>query len=325
MGLFEEYCRDPTVTYRVPASPPGDPLEHPPDGSEGFGRLTDFAAWLWSSKPGLSGDTIAQYISTVRQSVAVVVNWEFRLTPILRKFVFRLRQQPRQRHHRLPATVELVKRVVDDASIPLGTRVAVLVAYNCLLRVGEYCSERAHSFRVGATLLGRHVVWDRGAGAYRLHIPHSKSDRYNVGDDMYIHANTADPYCPAAALRLYINSEPLAAVGDEPFFVKRLRNGNPSYVTPSDIAAALKKHAVVCGIPVDRVSSHSLRIGACFEMATAGVDWETIAVRGRWSQASLTGMAQRYAQMSKQRLVRTAAALSLSKPVALWAVPLRCE
>ena len=99
----------------------------------------------------------------------------------------------------------------------------------------------------------------------------------------------------------------------QPFFCKRIHGGTLSFVTKEDISKALKAHASLVGLDADRISSHSLRIGAAFEMANAGVDWETIGVRGRWSPLSVSGMAQMYARMSTQRLAKVASALSLSK------------
>lgn len=311
LAWFSRYCDD--VGYAVPASPFADPLELPThEGSPPVGRLFDFCAWLWLNCNDLAGASVDTYISAVRSACAARYNWEFIRSPVLSHYLERAKQAPRERTFRHPVSVQLVRAVFDDKRISLGVRTAVLVAYQALLRGSEYTSRFAKRIQ-GHFLSCADVRWIKNMRAFAVRVRHSKSDRYNSGEDIFVVAVDGDPYCPAAAIRAYIKQEPAASMPGQPFFCKRMRNGAVSFVTKDDISKALKAHAGAVGLEAERISSHSLRVGAAFELANAGVDWETIGVRGRWSPLSVTGMAQMYARMSTQRLAKVASALSLSK------------
>jgi hypothetical protein len=279
-----------------------------------MGRLVHFAGWLLAAMPNASPDSISNYVSTVRQRCAAQYNWEFIYPPVLRHFFHRKRQQPRQRRYRDPAPVALIKAVFDDASIQLGVRTAVLVAYQALLRGREYCSARARSLQRG--LASADVRWVSHAQHFVLKVS-GKSDMYNQGELIPIQrdpvaAVAGAEYCPVRALQTYIAAEPASRVPGQAFFVKRV-DGRPSNVVVDDVSQALKKHATRLGCNVERISSHSIRVGAAFQLASAGVDWQTIGVRGRWSPVATSKMAQMYARMSTQRLDRIASALSLAQ------------
>ena len=129
-------------------------------------------------------------------------------------------------------------------------------------------------------------------------------------------------FCPVKALRNYLRIHPAGGEPDSPLFLRRSGPQRAVCVTPADVSQALKTHAAAAGLDPDLVSTHSLRIGGAFELADAGVDWETIGVMGRWSQLTITGMKERYARMSVQRKRNAARALDLSKPRSTWARPL---
>lgn len=293
-----------------------DALEISALGREPLGRLWDFTCWLVADRPGIKGSTISQYVSTVRQFLYDYTGYLCSLSGLLSKYMLRLRQAPSERRHRFPAPVGLVRRVVDDASIPLGVRVAVLCAYTALLRGGEICSTRADLATATFSLRADHVCWSADMGGYAIYIARSKGDRYNVGKYTYITINPGDPYCPAAAISWYLQTEPLARrTGLHPFFVRRDANGKAFAVTKHDIACALKAHSAEFGLPLDRVSGHSLRIGGCFQLISSGASWQDVAVRGGWSLEATNRMVPMYAQWSVQRVTALSGALSLNMPV----------
>ncbi len=313
MGWFGRYCAQ--VGYTVPIGPAYDPLEvQAMDGSAPLGRLVHFTGWLLAALPNASPDSISGYVSTVRQRCAALYNWEFIFPPVLRHFFHRKRQQPRQRRYRDPAPVALIKAVFDDGSIQIGIRTAILVAYQALLRAREFCSERARSLQRG--LASTDVKWVSHAQHFVVKVS-GKSDMYNQGELVPIQrdpvaAVAGADYCPVRAMQAYIAAEPASRLPGQAFFIKRV-DGRPSNVVVDDVSQALKKHAAGLGCNVERISSHSIRIGAAFQLASAGVDWQTIGVRGRWSPVSTSKMAQMYARMSTQRLDRVASALSLAQ------------
>lgn len=328
MVYFRHYCAH--AGYTVPTRLADDPLEVSHDGSPSrcIGRLAVFAGWLRIHYPKLAGVTIEQYVSGVRSFVELDAGFKYSNHPALTKGLKRFRQAPSVsiKRERDPATLALIRAVVDSESVSLGIKVGVLVAYKLMLRGGEYTSAGHHADPTEATLCGSDVRWSDTMGGFAIRIPHSKADIYNAGVDKYILPSDAgDPYCPVLWLRRSLLEEPLASVADGPFFVSRTSRGT-SFVTVGDISRVLKAHCVGVGLDPSRISSHSLRIGAAFELANAGVSWPDIGVLGRWSPSGLGRMELRYARMpvSVDRLRRAAAALSLTKPVSKHAVFPRC-
>lgn len=312
LSHFGRYCTD--IGYSVPTHAALDPLERPADGSPGLGRLFDFVGWLWDER-SISPATTRGYVSTVRAHFYTMRGWRFLESPLLAKFLLREAQRPTsdEKRFRFPATKRLIQLVAADETIAIGTRAAILTAWDGMLRASEYCSSGASTFTKDATLLGKHVTWSKTVGGWKLFIAHSKGDRYNQGKDMFFVPRTdGDSYCAARALRFYYESEERAcAAPDRPFFCKRDRHNAVSYVTRDNVSAALKRHAAAAGLPVDRISSHSIRIGAAFSMANGKVDWNTIIHRGRWSPESGARMVIMYARMSRERLQEGTDALAI--------------
>jgi hypothetical protein len=265
---------------------------------------------------------VSQYISTISEACAVRVNWRFKRTAVTDAYLHRNRQTPREPRIRQPATIKLIRAVFSDRTIDIGVRTAALLAYSTLLRASEYTSPSAHAAPGQATLRVRDVKFSSDGTTAALRIPHSKSDVYNQGCWVHVMASDNPRFCPVKALRDYVRAHPSGGEPDSPLFLRRSGTQRAVCVTPADVSQALKTHAAAAGLDPDLVSTHSLRIGGAFELADAGVDWETIGVMGRWSQLTITGMKERYARMSVQRKRNAARALDLSKPRSAWARPL---
>lgn len=283
-----------------------DTLEADPSSD---GRIGDFLGWLWHRKPHLAGVTVCSYVSTLRSHCARLVNWQFRYSIRITQYLTRIKQAPREHRFKLPATKQLVRLVAMDTALSMSVRVAVLLAFNKLLRCSEYCSESAS--KPMATLLSEHVQWSDQLGCFVIRIARSKSDRTNSGQTVNVYPQPADgAFCPVSAIRQYMAGEPLTKKKGHPFFVRRV-GGNPLFVTRLDVTNALKKQAQAAALPVERVSSHSLRIGGAFAMANAGVSMQLIASIGRWSGQSAERMVALYTRMSAGRVVAASGALSL--------------
>ena len=333
--LFRRYCDH--SNYRVPLAHAHDSEEFPSDGAAGAGRLYHFACWLAEFHGHYHGATVSGILSTVRAHIAAIRNWSFIRSPILSLYLHRLRQQPRQAtvssssrasgslvpapdRIRQPATVSLVKRVVVDPSIDFGVRTAVLALYSTLCRGSELCARTAFEAPSQRSVLSRDVTWSSNMCAFRIAVPHSKTDTYNTGSAVYISHVPGDPLSPALVLDRYRESEPLTRSALSRFFIKRSSSGVPSCVTLSDVSGALKHHAAACGLDPTRISCHSLRIGGAFQLISGGLSHEAVAVRGRWSLRQFSSMVARYAQTSKQTIDAAAGALSLSMPAARIAI-----
>ncbi len=262
---------------------------------------------LLVTKPRLSGASVSSYIGAARSHLSVVYDFDFRRGPLLSQTLHRLKQVPVAKHHRVPCTPELIRLVVSDASLPLALRAAVALAWSLLLRASEYLSDGTGSFAQAATLLGRHVTVDPTTGGFRLFVPASKGDVFNSGTTHHL-VPVSDELCPVRLLRMFLAHRQAQGIAvDKPLFTLDDRR----YLTRDHVSAALKAKAPLVGLPVDRTSSHGIRIGGAFCLANRGVPFAQIQQMGRWKGRN---MAILYAQMSVSRRTVAAEALRLSDP-----------
>lgn len=268
---------------------------------------------------GITAATASKHISAASKYLSITHNLQYPRSPLLNQVLHRLQSLPTAKQYRLPVTKELVFAVASDTTLDLAIRAAVVLAFTGLLRCSEYCSPVAlpstlasRPLAVQASVFQRqHFSWNTNlttpgvdGHGFNTHIPHSKSDRYNNGVALP-YVPRADDLCPVRWMRLYLASAPSGSPS-QPFFT--LRNGR--FLTRDKISEALQKHAEACGLPPDRISSHSLRIGGIFAMANGGASFETISALARWAPSSAPAMSLLYARMSVGRLAPAQAALA---------------
>ena len=276
------------------------------------GVMLQFVGWLLHAKPNISGDTLANYCSRARAHLGRVLGQTPPSTALYERVLLRLRQVPTVKLSRVAVTVPVIRDIVADESSPLALRAAIAVAWSNLLRSREYLAEFTASFNPASTLLRRHVRPGAAPGSFDVTIVHSKSDTYNSGTDIHIVQTATDDTCPAQWLHRFLQHRDRQHLSwDTPLF----SYDDGTFVTREHVTAVLRRHAPAHGLPADRVSSHSIRIGGCFRLANAGVDWETIAlaVVGRWTSNAMPLM---YARMSLQRMTTAAKALALDPATA---------
>jgi len=290
--------------------------------------LFDFVGWIQSGRDvPLTAGTLRGYIGTIRKRLGVIHGWKYPNSTILDAYLEATAKLPPDPAHprrepRLPCTKRLIALVSADPTIDIAIRTAILVAWECMLRSREYVSERA----LGrpdpiATLCGQHVRTIEAGDGIALRIVHSKSDRNNEGSSMFFFRRN-DSHCPVAAITEYVRQRPSAVLHNEAFFRKVVAGGRVSNVTRTDINNALQRHASAAGLDPARVTSHSIRIGAAWEMANAGVSWQHIQVRGRWSGETISAMTVMYARMSKERILTGSAALNVDNAAVSASTPL---
>lgn len=258
------------------------------------GRLFAFAGWLRNYNPCLSGDTIDGYISTLRQRLLVIAPWiPWKRTPVLDGYVKRMRQQPRQRRYKEPINRSVIRGIAEDTTLDPAIRVAVVLAFYGLWRVGDFTYQYRH--KVKPTELRRSDV-TINSNSMSIHIKRSKSDHYNAGDDHHFNA-TNNKHCPVKLMRQFLAIQPHLPQ-DAPLFI--MLDGRNLH--RRDIDAAIKKHVHIIGIDPSFVATHSIRIGGAFEMKDRGVDWHTIVARARWKPITAEKMLLLYTRMSQSRL-----------------------
>lgn len=201
-----------------------------------------------------------------------------------------------------------------DASIDIGTRTAILLAWNGLLRVSEYTADSEWQALPQFTLMSQDIVpyvagTQRG---YKIRLKRSKADRYNAGSWHFFPEQPGDELCPVQALNRYWRECPDANRPNLPAFTRRgVRSPRMRYrVSRDDISDALKRTATSIGLDPTFISSHSLRIGGAFHLADAGLAMSAIQLRGRWSQRGANEVALMYTRLSTIRAQAIADAFS---------------
>lgn len=274
------------------------------------GRLTDFCRWLYERAPTNAASTHHGYCSTIRAHFKAKVNWEFIYTPLLSRYFSKSAKLSRDRMFRDPAMRRLLTLVYCDGSIPLGARTAIVLAWNGLLRVSEYIADTDWSLPAKRpyNLMAEDV--ERFSTptfeGFRVKIKRQKTDAYNQSMWQYYARRPGDILCPVTALEAYRAVEPLASTPGMPLFVRRgCSAGVPAAWTPvsrSDLNQALKKWASSPNLSPDFISTHSLRVGGAFQMASAGCSIELIQIRGRWSARGSNEIALMYTRMDSERV-----------------------
>lgn len=270
----------------------------------------------------VNGNTVANYISAVHASLS---RWFIEPPPqsmLAWDLVHRLKQLPSaQPRFRDAASPDLVQSVLSDSSLDMGVRTTVLLMWFLSSRISEVIAPSATSFDASYTLLRRDVEF-LDTTHVRLFVPHSKSDRFNNGSNVFI-AATGGQFCPVALLRQYLasthNFDPASPL---------LRRLDGSNVTRSSVVAALKKHASKIGLDPRFISSHSLRSGSATKMASEGLQLADILLQGRWASEEAC---LKYLRMTIGRVDRISSALSLNKsdtsgvanPISTVLLPLR--
>ena len=291
---FDAYCAD--VGYSIPSNFALDPLELPPVGSPRHGRLLHLAQWIHSTR-GIGASSISNYISSIRKIIAVRTSYLLVRSPLLEQFLKRLRQSSPPGRKTLPANKRLLQLVCADPLIDPAVKVGVLLAFNGLLRVSEYCS---HTIRPAATPLRRMQRDDvrvAPAGSYFSARIFGKSDMFNHGPEMQFPEKPGDSHCVVARLRTYLTWRDARYSPSQPLLIR----SSGLFVVRKDIDAALKKHSLDAGLRPSQVSTHSLRYGGAFELVDNGASWEEVIARGRWRSDDAKRLAMQYSNFSKKR------------------------
>jgi hypothetical protein len=124
----------------------------------------------------------------------------------------------------------------------------------------------------------------------------------NLGDVFFI-SPTGGAGCPVQLFsRFWKATSHLPS--SEPLF----RHVDGRLVSRATITAALRRHGQLVGVPVEYLSTHSLRIGSATALASAGLSLADIMMAGRWAS---TDSALKYLRLTLPRAERFMDAMSL--------------
>ncbi|KAG5281822.1 hypothetical protein AALO_G00049190 [Alosa alosa] len=193
------------------------------------------------------------------------------------------KESPRGNDKCLPFTLPLVNTIIsrlrEGCFGPYTDQMletVILTAFFGFLRGGEISSRTCffdpnHDLTISDVSINDHH--------FTLFLKHSKSDRNSEGVVVYIsESNTV--FCPLSSMLTYLRSRPRAGP-QEPLFVTQ--EGKP--MSRAWFASHLRLLCQFCGLPPDRYTAHSLRIGAA-TTAAASAPVSTLKAMGRWTSTA---------------------------------------
>ena len=213
--------------------------------------------------------------------------------PILRKCLRAIRRATRYRPRRklavTPQFIKLLKRgldLCDPSQVELFA--AITLAYHGLLRNSEYTRKRRTDGKFSATLLRcdivvitldgeRNVFQGRQRRALQVNVRASKGDVFGTGAYVII-PETGSEICPVDAYEAACTARPTQRPQDPAF----ARDGK-HVLRYQDVAKAIKKAGVACGMNAVDLGTHSLRSGGASCLAECGASDEVVKAYGRWA------------------------------------------
>lgn len=213
------------------------------------------------------------------------------------------KQNPQGNDCRLPMTPSLLQTIISRLRegcfchySDLLMETMLLTAFYGFLRGGEFCTRTidfnpAHHLTISDVGFHSHY--------FTLFLKHSKADRDGNGACIYV-SETNDGFCPLSSMSAYMRSRP-GAGQLEPLFLTS--EGKP--VSRAWFAAHLRLLCQHCGLPLERYTAHSLRIGAA-TTAAATTPISTLKAMGRWSSSAY----ERYLRPDARAILNAQKAMS---------------
>ena len=289
-----------------------------------------FAVWMFYYR-GLSFQTIKTYIAGV--SFILFVNHLIPATlwhPHLNRIVKGIEREcamesPIYRHTKLPFTRNMaaiaLEHILDNGSIfeLRAIYAAICLALMFLFRRSEFLTDARGQGKVvdgkTVTLLSDDVFLWYGDVAYPAHskriplappeflsmfLPRSKGDPMGKGATRFFPANPNCSTCLVKIVHAYLLEANLSP-GQHLF-------AGPKFVVSIDIfSQTLKATATYIGLPANRVSIHSVRVGGLVALFAANVPDDAKMLAGRWA-SNLSFIA--YARATMQQYTWIASALN---------------
>jgi hypothetical protein len=215
---------------------------------------------------------------------------------------------------KLPVEVDipeyLVQRGLHPAASPRETAVGdlALIAFYYLLRIGEYTvkgtrneSKQTQQFKLADVTFFKkdtngslrqlprqaHKDLIMAADSATLKLDNQKNGWHGVC--IHHESNSQEAFDPVRALGRRVLHIRAHAPGDEAIFLSAVfQDGARSDISDKDIRAALKvaasalNYPMTRGIPIERIDTHSLRIGGANALSLAGYSDRHIQKLGRW-------------------------------------------
>lgn len=208
---------------------------------------------------------------------------------------------------RLPLTISLVHKLVSrlrqgcfSPYIDTMLEAVLLMAFYGFLRCGEYTT-RTLSFNSQHDLTFSDLSLEEHM--YSIFLKHSKSDRSCQGTQIII-AKTNTTFCPFSSMMRYLQHRSPTLRSAPLFIIDGVKPMSRSW-----FALKLRDLCLSCGLPPERYSPHSLRIGAA-TTAALHLPTSTLKSLGRWSSSAY----QRYVRLHKKEILSAQKLMSSCTP-----------
>ncbi|ETM48748.1 hypothetical protein L914_06770, partial [Phytophthora nicotianae] len=250
---------------------------------------------------GVRSQTLRDVTTSAPGSDGIVVGFRPHLQPQHELVLQGMRRLSPHRNHHGAVSVEMLKRIAAVADMSIAQHrvicgAAVLGFFFCL-RGAEFLSSRGK----------RHVYCLQVQDVAIFDALGSKTDKYKTASSNGISTSRSlcksdqAPVCPVfAALLLLRNAVKLNLPVDAPI----CSIGSQRTLSAETMSATLRKAAAHCNVDPKHISTHSVRTGGATELHNAGVDADTIRMRGRWAsdayQAYLRGAPASQLQLARR-------------------------
>lgn len=238
--------------------------------------LLSFIAYLFQQN--LSHSTISCYVAGLGFFSKVNSYEDMSQKFVVRKLLEGIkRSRPKRSDVRLPITRDMLKAIITSLSCVCKSqyelclfRAAFSLAFHGLFRIGELAV--SNNIQTHTLLNSNIAIFD---GFLKIDIISSKTDQARSGTTVFIHSANDLSICPVHLVKDFIKSRPPVS---GPLFCHF--DGSP--LSRNQFVTLLKKSLSMSGIPNNRYSSHSFRIGMATTLSAEGVSDGEIMRLGRW-------------------------------------------
>ena len=246
---------------------------------------------------GLAPATIKTYLAAVRHAqitrgLPAIRQGELPRLQLVQTGVRRERAyQGPAAQPKLPVSPEILRRLravwLPGLTSPGSARhehvmlwAAATACFFGFFRAGEITVPSASAFDAAVHLAWGDVATDEGPCpvTVRVSLKRSKTDQFGRGVQVFMGA-TGDELCPVEAIVAYARRR---GAGPGPFF--KCEDGLP--LTKARFVMGVKSALSRAGVPSERYSGHSFRIGAATTAARAGIQDSAIQAMGRWASSA---------------------------------------
>lgn len=178
---------------------------------------------------------------------------------------------------------------------------AITMGFYGFLHGGEFTMQYSHAYQPARHLLRRDI--SLSPDHYSILIKGSKTDPFRASSKVMV-AATGTATCPVKAMKAFLRVTSHHRTS-RPLFT--LSTGK--YLTRQALTDAIRTLLQATGLTAEQAaqySSHSLRIGAATEAASAGLPTWLIQMAGRWRSEAY----KRYIRTPKRALLNVAPALA---------------